>query len=139
VVEAAEHSGSLITARLAQKQGRPVFAVPGSIYNRLAAGCHRLVRSGARLVSTPAQVLAELKIPYKEEALMSCQERLPVGEALDKHYEMLLDAVSFEPVTVDVLAARSGLPSEAIVSMLLILELEGRIAPHPGGCYGRIS
>ena len=57
---------------------------------------------------------------------------------MDKGYEMLLDAVGFEPVTVDVLVVRTGFPGESIASMLLVLELEGRIAPYPGGRFGRI-
>ena len=58
---------------------------------------------------------------------------------MDKEYEMLLDALGFEPATIDTLVARSGLSGESIASMLLILELEGRIAPYPGGLYGRLS
>ena len=63
----------------------------------------------------------------------------PQVHALDKEYEMLLDALGFEPVTFDTLAARSGLSGESIASMLLILELQGRVAPYPGGRYGRID
>ncbi len=58
---------------------------------------------------------------------------------LDKEYEMLLDALGFEPVTFDTLAARSGLPGESIASMRLILELRDRVAPYPGRRYGRID
>jgi DNA processing protein len=57
---------------------------------------------------------------------------------MDKGYEMLLDAVGFGPVSVDVLAVRTGLPGELVSSMLLVLELEGHIAPYPGGRFGRI-
>ena len=58
---------------------------------------------------------------------------------MDKAYEMLLDAVGFEPVSINTLVERTGLPSSAVTSMLLILELGGRIAPHPGGRYCRLS
>lgn len=138
VVEAARHSGSLITARHAGEQGREVFAIPGSIYNPRACGCHKLIRDGATLVESPADVLQELKIPLQEEVLVQRGGAPPAAPALDKEYEMLLDAVGFEPATVDVLAARTGLPGESIASMLLILELQRRIAPYPGGRYGRI-
>jgi DNA processing protein len=57
---------------------------------------------------------------------------------MDKGYEMLLDAVGFEPVGIDTLAIRTGLPGELISSMLVVLELQGRIAPYPGGQFGRI-
>jgi DNA processing protein len=138
VVEAAERSGSLITARLAGEQGRDVFAVPGSIYNPLSRGCHKLLRDGAKLVEGPADVLSELGIPFGKEALAAVRTPASMVGPLDKGLEMLLDAVGFEPVTVDVLAARTALPGGTIASMLLILELDGRIAPYPGGRYGRI-
>jgi DNA processing protein len=138
VVEAAQRSGSLITARWAVEQGREVFAVPGSIYSPLSFGCHQLIRAGAILVQEPAQVLSELRIPFQDEVLAHTAEPPGALRALDKEYEMLLDAVGFEPATVDILASRTGLPGESIASMLLILELEGRIAPYPGGRYGRI-
>lgn len=147
VVEAAHGSGSLITARQAGEQGREVFAVPGSIRSPLSRGCHRLIRDGAHLVETPADVLAQLQSFNTFQELGSSsgggvegRKAPPGGGApLDKDYEMLLDALGFEPATIDVLVARSGLSGESVASMLLILELEGRIAPYPGGLYGRLS
>ncbi|HZO21461.1 MAG TPA: DNA-processing protein DprA [Steroidobacteraceae bacterium] len=138
VVEAAQRSGSLITARHAADQGREVFAIPGSIYSPLSRGCHKLIRDGATLVQEPAELLAELRIPLKEEALVEGSRPSGAGSALDKGFEMLLDAVDFEPATVDVLAARTGLAGEVITPMLLMLELEGRIASCAGGRYGRL-
>ena len=139
VVEAARDSGSLITAQRAAEQGREVFAVPGSIRNPLSWGCHQLIRDGAHLVAEPADVLAGLRFHHEYQRL----ERQDPGSSgdvpLDKEYEMLLDALGFEPATIDALVARCGLSGEAIASMLLILELEGRIAPYPGGLYGRLS
>jgi DNA processing protein len=147
VVEAASGSGSLITAQRALDQGREVFAVPGSIRSPLSRGCHRLIRQGAHLVEGPADVLSGLQFPVSYQRL-TCGDMggadgrglLPGGgPPLDKEYEMLLDALGFEPATIDTLVARSGLSGESIASMLLILELEGRIAPYPGGLYGRLS
>ncbi|MFI4884996.1 MAG: DNA-processing protein DprA [Steroidobacterales bacterium] len=135
VVEAAPGSGSLITAQQALEQGREVFAVPGSIRSRLSRGCHQLIRDGARLVESPADVLSDLGFIQEIQSLVSDGDSAP----LDKEYEMLLDALGFEPATIDTLVARSGLSGESIASMLLILELEGRIAPYPGGLYGRLS
>ncbi len=135
VVEAARDSGSLITARWAADQGREVFAVPGAIGNPLSRGCHRLIREGAHLVESPGQILEEMSINPINQLLM---QNRPVP-ALDKEYEMLLDALGFEPVTLDTLAARSGFSGESIASMLLILELQGRVAPYPGGRFGRID
>jgi len=147
VVEAARNSGSLITAERAGHQGREVFAVPGSIRSPLSWGCHRLIREGAHLVEGAADVLAELRFSPKIQRLASQAldgsggRRVASGGGapLDKEYEMLLDALGFEPATIDTLVARSGLSGESIASMLLILELEGRIAPYPGGLYGRLS
>lgn len=142
VVEAARRSGSLITADFALEQGREVFAVPGSIRNPLTRGCHELIRQGAKLVEGPEDVLSELKIPFVEQSLASHRASAAdsggTGSALDKEYEILLDALAFEPSSIDALVQRSGLQSEAVASMLLILELEGRVAPHPGGRYGRV-
>ncbi|HEX5207433.1 MAG TPA: DNA-processing protein DprA [Steroidobacteraceae bacterium] len=147
VVEAADRSGSLITAGKAADQGREVFAVPGSIRSPLSRGCHRLIRDGAHLVEEPADVLAGLglcheiqRVNFVEQATLKSGGVSPGnGVPLDKEYEMLLDALGFEPVTIDTLMARSGLSGESIASMLLILELEGRIAPFPGGLYGRLA
>jgi DNA processing protein len=138
VIEAAVQSGSQSTARHARKQGRNVFAVPGSIASPLSAGCHQLIREGASLVGRPEDVLLELKIPLPNEGLVRRGSGRGRRRAMDKGYEMLLDAVGFGPVSVDVLAVRTGLPGELITSMLLVLELEGRIAPYPGGQFGRI-
>src|SRR5437868_4396499 len=138
VVEAARYSGSLITARLAAESGREVFAIPGSIHSPVSRGCHQLIRDGAKLVEEAADVLAELRISVPKETL-TAQRSLPLGDGeLDKEYEMLLDALGFEPATIDVLVARTRLGVESVASMLLILELKGRVAALPGGRYGRI-
>ncbi len=138
VVEARLHSGSLSTARHARRQGRKVFAIPGSIASPHSRGTHRLIRDGASLVQSPEEVLLELKIPVPNEGVTGGARPRRRAPAMDKGYEMLLDAVGFEPVGIDVLAIRTGLPAESISSMLLVLELQGRIAPYPGGQFGRI-
>ena len=138
VVEAARHSGSLITARLAAECGREVFAIPGSIHSAVSRGCHQLIKDGAKLVEEAADVLMELKISFSKEGLTPAARAPEKPPALDKEYEMLLDALGFEPATIDSLVARTSLPGESVASMLLILELEGRVAAVPGGRYGRI-
>lgn len=139
VVEAATGSGSLITARCAAEQGREVFAIPGPIRSPLSRGCHQLIRDGAHLVETPVEILPEINFNVKNQYLMSSPRRPAAVSGLDKEYEMLLDALDFEPVTLDTLAARSGLPGESVASMLLILELRGYVAAYPGGRYGRLA
>ena len=115
-----------------------MFAIPGSIHSLLAHRCHQLVREGAKLVADAADVLAELNISFPKEPLTAAPNAPPAAPALDKKYEMLLDALGFEPATVDALAARTRLPGASVAARLLILELAGRVAALPDGRYGRI-
>jgi DNA processing protein len=138
VVEAGRRSGALITARVAAESGREVFAIPGSIHSPLSRGCHQLIKEGAKLVEEAADVLSELKISFSKEEFTAAPGAPQKPLELDKEYEMLLDALGFEPATIDSLVARTHLPGESVASMLLILELEGRVAALPGGRYGRL-
>ncbi|MDY6812266.1 MAG: DNA-processing protein DprA [Pseudomonadota bacterium] len=141
VVEAAERSGSLITARLAAEQGREVFAVPGSIRNPLARGCHRLLRQGAVLVETASEVLAELPALGRqlEPASPAPAHVVPAADpTLSAPARHTLQAMGFEPVSVDVLVARTALTVDALSSILLELELQGHVLAIPGGLYSRV-
>jgi DNA processing protein len=141
VVEAARHSGSLITARFASEQGREVFAIPGSIHSPLSRGCHRLIRDGAKLVEAADDILSELRIPLTAAAtatgIVPVQEQAHAAERLDKEYEILLDALGFDALGIDALIERSGLKPDVVASMLLILELKGLVEARPGGRYCR--
>ena len=140
VVEAAAQSGSLITARLANEQGREVFAIPGSIHNPLAKGCHTLIRQGAKLVETAADILEELgALAAATQEATSPVAAAPTSAALDEEYRQLLAAMGDEPAGIDLLVDRCGLTAEAVSSMLLILELEGYVAAIPGGLYSRLK
>jgi DNA processing protein len=138
VVQAARGSGALLCAQLAADAGREVLAIPGSIHTPLSRGAHQLIRSGAKLVERAADVLAELRISFPKEQLTTPAPAPEKPAALDKEYEMLLDAVGPEPVTVDSLVARTRLPAESVASMLLILELEGRVVALPRRHYARL-
>jgi DNA processing protein len=142
VIEAARHSGSLITARLAGEQGREVFAIPGSIHNPLARGCHALIRSGAKLVESADDVLSELKFSVEKQTLAKPSEHRSgsglEAARLDKDYKILLDALGFAPASLDMLVERTGLPSQSVASMLLFLELEDVVGLHSGGRYVRL-
>lgn len=133
VVEAALRSGSLVTARLAMEQGREVFAIPGSIHNPLARGCHQLIRQGAKLVESASDILEELA-PQLHVAIEGMgAEIVQADEGLDSEYQALLGVIGYETTPVDQMVERSGLTAETVSSMLLILELKGLVAAAPGG------
>jgi DNA processing protein len=132
VVEASLKSGSLITAKLALELGREVMAIPGSIHSAQARGCHALIRQGAKLVESMADVLDELApelhasppvpVPFQEETVPCA----------------LLMALGFDPVTTDVVAQRTGLDIATLQAALLNLELAGDVARLPGGYFQRL-
>ena len=137
VIEAARRSGSLITARLASEQGREVFALPGSIHNPLARGCHKLIQQGAKLVETADDIVAEIA-PLAGHMLQTAVESTindSPSATSDSDYRALKESLSFDPMGADQLAENSGLTIDQVSSMLLILELEGEVESLPGGRY----
>ena len=138
VVEAALGSGSLITARAAAEQGREVFAIPGSIHSPLSKGCHALIKSGAKLVESAEDVLSELAA-FRRTGFASTRAPADVSWSAGSPEEPLLNCMGFDPVDVDSLCARAGLPAERISAELLRLELAGRVAALPGGLYQRLN
>ena len=136
VVQATRNSGSLITAHLAMEQGREVFAVPGSIHDPLARGCHLLIREGAKLVETVADIIEELG--SLAAACMGSPENTGRENDLDdEQRRSFLEAIGFDPVTVDELVERTGLTASQVSSMLLALELEGHVGSEAGGRHIR--
>jgi DNA processing protein len=138
VVEAAPRSGSLTTARHAIEQGREVFAIPGSIHNPMARGCHALIRQGAKLVESAEDILEELGPIARSLGALQQPPDVEAGpDSLSHDQLQLLDHMGFDTVSVDQLTARSGLTAGAVSSMLLILELQGRVTSQAGGRYVR--
>lgn len=140
VVEAARQSGSLITARMASEQGREVFAIPGSIHNPLARGCHTLIRQGAKLVEQAEDILEELSPLLGSLLSAATASQTPPAEISrqwDQEYRQLMSALDYDPTPIDLLIERSGLTADAVSSMLLLLELEGFVSAAPGGRYCR--
>lgn len=149
VVEASVRSGALISARHAVEQGREVFAIPGSIHNPLARGCHQLIRQGAKLVETVSDILEELVavIALPEGARQAGTPPATAASGpspgrdreahLDADHQRLLDSVEYRPTPFDLLVARAGLTPATVSSMLLALELQGYIQSAPGGRYAR--
>jgi DNA processing protein len=138
VVEATLRSGSLITAHQAAEQGRNVFAIPGSIHNPLARGCHSLIKQGAKLVETVEDILEELAslVEITLTGQIDSEKKLLAGLA-DKE-QNLLNCVGFEPTAMDVIIGRSGLTAQAVSVTLLKLELEGYISATSTG-YQRVK
>lgn len=157
VVEAARNSGSLITARLAAESGREVFAIPGSIHSPLSRGCHALIRQGAKLVETARDITDELghaQPPAAAGTLASearprksrPPRRLPPSEPdepsgiqVGADGQVLLDALGFDPVDLDTLHHRTGLPISTLNAHLLEWELAGILESLPGGQFQRLA
>jgi len=166
VIEAAHRSGALITARFAADAGREVFAIPGSIHNPMARGCHRLIRQGAALVESPQEVIEALasvaeglaeslrermatrnqpegRVPFaplerlyssrRGHALPACEgsHSSPIASK-DPDYQKLWRALGYDPTGMDALVSRTGLTAAALSSMLLLMELDGRVAVEHG-------
>ena len=139
VVEAAVKSGSLITARLALELNREVFAIPGSIHNPMARGCHQLIRQGAKLVESVDDILEDLRFrapqitPYPIKTHQDTPEKLKDRHnTLDPDHQKLLKCLAYEPASIDELVIRSKFSAAEVASMLLILELEGIIVCQDG-------
>ena len=153
VVEAALQSGSLITARLAAEQGKEVFAIPGSIHSPQSRGCHALIRQGAKLVETAQDVLEELPWPAGMAATQASVVQAPAtavpeprpqvpaqptGPSLAGIDADLMQALGFDPVSLDALQARTGLDTARLQAQLMALELAGMVARLPGGRFQRL-
>ena len=155
VVEASTQSGSLVTARFAGEQGREVFAVPGSIHNPMARGCHQLIRQGAKLVESAQDVLSELggligaqmQTQLAPEAPKSAKVKASTrakqrtepapGLPLSAEQQSFLELLGYDPVTVDRLVELSGMSVPALTGVLLELELEGHVERLAGARYQR--
>jgi DNA processing protein len=129
VVQAAQESGSLITARYAVEQGRDVFAIPGSIHSTLSKGCHKLIKDGAKLVDCVDDILLELGLGSAEPRLK--RSRAPTHP--------LLQAMGFDPVTIDELIARVGGGPATVAAQLSELEIEGSVEALAGGRFQALA
>jgi DNA processing protein len=152
VVEANVQSGSLITARMAGEQGREVFAVPGSVHNPMARGCHALIRQGAKLIESAADVLGELGALLQAAAndRQAPTRRYHTSAAaispapadtelapLEPEDQRILDAMGFDAIAIDQLVERTQHTIPELSSTLLRLELDGYVEALNGARYQR--
>jgi DNA processing protein len=139
VTEAALRSGSLITAQQALEQGREVFAIPGSIHNPLARGCHSLLRNGAKLVEEICDIIDELGQFQPAVSTRAPNQRSisPAIPGLDQQQQMVVNNLGFEPTSMDTLIERTGFSADNLATSLLSLELAGLVSAVPGGLYMR--
>lgn len=138
VVEAALRSGSLITARLAMEQGREVFAIPGSIHNPQARGCHQLLREGATLVETATDIVEQLGglLGFKQRELGTEIRQIGSQVFAGNDDEMfVLGHLGYDAADLDTLVARTGMAAPQLTRVLVGLELKGAIA----SCHGAFS
>ena len=132
LVEAALRSGSLITARLAAEQNREVFAIPGSIHNPLARGCHRMIKDGAALVETSGDIAAQLGGLLAQPASVpaSTESRSP---PIAPQQQRIVEALGGDPRSLEQLARDTGIATGELMAALLQLELAGLLEQLPGG------
>ncbi len=139
VVEAALQSGSLITARLAAESGRDVFAIPGSIHSPLSRGCHALIKQGAKLVDSAADIVDELPALASVNMSVHPETAAPAAPATAARKDPILEALGFDPIGLDALIARTGRSASELSAKLLDLELQGRVARLAGQLFQRVE
>ena len=137
VIEAGARSGSLITAKLALEQSRELFALPGNLHNPLTCGCHRLIQQGAKLVTCIDDIVDEIACFNRLQPPHITPQMRP--SIHDSKQRTLLAWLKSLPLTIDVVAEKSGLTTEQVCSMLSTLELSGQVTRDRSGRYHAVA
>ena len=132
IIEAAPNSGSLITAELANRQGREVFALPGRVGDRMSEGTNRLIRDGAQILMSPEDVLQGLGLKVGRDTVR--RPRIRLGE-LEK---FLYKEIGMTPVETERLHERTGIPFTVLPEILISLEIKGLIRKEAAGGYVKV-
>ena len=135
VVEASNKSGALITARYALDQGREIFAVPGKVSSATSLGTNDLIKQGAKMVTEPAEILDELRCRFSLESLSSPASLKEESTGLSSEEQKIVKNLGDEPISVDDLAAQTGLNVSDLLSILVKLELRKVIKQLPGKTF----
>lgn len=139
VVETANHGGSMITARLANEQGRQVFAVPGRVDQESSRGCHALIRDGATLLRSADDLLNEIASIQQEQFLFPEEPSLrpkttrPSVNLSPSQAQLLKIVHEAGPIGLDAIAATSGMPVHSVTAELAMLEIQRLVSKRPGG------
>ncbi|MEO0369269.1 MAG: DNA-processing protein DprA [Pseudomonadota bacterium] len=134
IVEAAQKSGTLITAKCALEQNRDVFVAPGGVLSQQYAGSNDLIKQGAALITRSDDVLQGIASILDSEFVRKSTSKT-TDPGLDAQSKSLLSHLNGEPLSVDEIIERSGLTAPEVSSMLLVLEMQGVVAMTEGGDY----
>ncbi len=132
IIEAAPNSGSLITADLANRQGREVFALPGRVGDRMSEGANRLIRDGAQCLLSPEDVLQRLGLQVGTDTVKRPRVRLSEMEKL------VYGEIGRTPADLETLHQRTGIPFTVLPEILISLEIKGLIKKEAAGGYARV-
>ena len=133
VVEAAYRSGTSVTARIANKQKRDVFCIPGSLDNSKSVGTNKLLKEFAKIATEPKDIISNYNFLHKTQSM----QNIFVEEQVQEEYKEIYKLITREPININEIARKSSLDLSEISVKLIMLELDGKIVKLPGNMYIR--